>query len=71
MARYGPDVFDIQSRDRQIAVPAHRIERIEGEGDRRDCGPPLDLHAPCLLVALLSTERLVDARRVEHGGVEQ
>ena len=56
--------------DREVAVPADRIQRVERIGDDRQLAAPLDRHAP-LVLALLGAERVVDLRRVQHRRVEQ
>jgi hypothetical protein len=50
-------------------MPAHGIQWIERVGHRGDHAAPLDLYAPLLFI-LLRQEGVVDARRVQHGRIE-
>ena len=69
MTHHGADVAPIHSHRYQLSMPADRIERIVREGDRRQPTPPFHYYARDS-VALLRTERVVHARRVEDRGVE-
>ncbi len=70
VAHQRPQVAHVDPHHRQLAVPAHRVERVERIGDQRHGVAPLHLDLPLGLVRLLREELGVDARRVEHRGVE-
>ena len=45
------DVAHVDARDHEVAMPAHRIERIEWIGNGGDCPAALHTHLPALGVA--------------------
>ena len=69
MAHQRPQVAPVDAHHAEIAMPADGIQRIEREGDGRQCVAPLHRHRPGALV-LLRLEDLVDMRRVEHRRIE-
>ena len=48
VAHQRADVLHVDAHHREIAVPAHRIQRIERIGDGGDRAAPLHLHLPLL-----------------------
>ena len=70
VAHQWPDVANIEAHDGQLAMPAHRIKRIERVLNQRDFVVPFDLDDPRRGVTLLCQECIVDFGCIEHGRVE-
>ena len=69
VVRWSADVAHIQSHWVEIALPAHRVQRVVGEGDGGDAVAPFDPDFPSPR-SILRLEGFVDLGRVEHARVE-
>ena len=69
VAHQRADVAPVEPHHGVVAVPAHRIQRVERVGDGADLVASLDTDLPSALV-LLGLEGVVETRVVEHRRIE-